>query len=204
MSSRKQSKANRLNSRKSTGPKTEEGKRSSSRNAIKHRMTARQFFIETDEDRRLLDQFLDDHLEHYDLGDNPTAKYLVSLLSVSFMQMRQTLRLQTTFLDASRKWTDKDGIQRSKLLREVFPRHLNFVEKTNRYQSHWSRQFHQVFQKLEAIRHESLTHLKAEEERCSCRNTRSTRPSRKPAIQQSQGLRRHTVIKDDSLGAPIM
>lgn len=58
MISEKQLEANRRNARKSTGPRTAEGKRASSHNALRHALTA-QVSIMTEEDRAAHDDFCD-------------------------------------------------------------------------------------------------------------------------------------------------
>ena len=46
----KQRAANKLNAQKSTGPRTEEGKKNSSANAVRHRLFSRDFAL-TEEER---------------------------------------------------------------------------------------------------------------------------------------------------------
>ena len=61
MASKKQIEANRRNAKKSTGPKTEEGKAKSSTNARKHGLTSRQVWL-SDEDEERFRVFVDRRL----------------------------------------------------------------------------------------------------------------------------------------------
>jgi hypothetical protein len=62
MATEKQIAANKRNAQKSTGPTTEVGRANSSRNALKHGLTAEQVTIEG-EDPKQFEAFRDDILE---------------------------------------------------------------------------------------------------------------------------------------------
>lgn len=68
MTSTKQQLANQANARKSTGPKTAEGKARSSRNALKHGLLAKEIVItqgEGAEDQEAFDRLLEDLISYY-------------------------------------------------------------------------------------------------------------------------------------------
>ena len=62
--SEKQLAANRENAKKSTGPKTEEGKQRSAMNGMRHGLTGAAFII-TDEDRKAWDRFSEPFIESF-------------------------------------------------------------------------------------------------------------------------------------------
>src|SRR4051794_38197578 len=64
MSTEKQRNANRLNSLKSTGPRTLEGRATSSANSLKHGLTARHVVLSI-EDRAAFEEFRADMLDEY-------------------------------------------------------------------------------------------------------------------------------------------
>src|ERR1035437_1761906 len=68
MSSEKRTEANRQNAKKSTGPRTAEGKAASARNALKHGLTAEKFAVIPGEDPEAYFSDLQAWLAHCD-GD---------------------------------------------------------------------------------------------------------------------------------------
>ena len=71
--------ANRLNATLSTGPKSEEGKQTSARNAISHGLTSRRPLL-PNEDPAHYDTFLQDYRNHY-RPNTPFARELVTELA---------------------------------------------------------------------------------------------------------------------------
>ena len=64
MASERQIRANRLNAQKSTGPRTAAGKAASSKNALRHGLTAQQVVLE-DEDAAMFDALRDRFLREF-------------------------------------------------------------------------------------------------------------------------------------------
>ena len=64
MATKAQIRANRLNAKRSTGPKTAEGKKVSSQNAIRHGLCSRQVVLSL-ENRVEYDQLLEDLTQNY-------------------------------------------------------------------------------------------------------------------------------------------
>ena len=87
--------ANRQNARKSTGPRSPEGKARSSRNAVKHGLLAGRIVLEDhpDEDPRefaaLLDGFMDDYQPR-----GMIEQMMVERLAVSFWRLRRAYRFE--------------------------------------------------------------------------------------------------------------
>jgi hypothetical protein len=93
MSTEAQALANRRNAQKSTGPRTEEGKRRAGRNALKHGFTAQQATMDPIEQELFLD-FADGITQ--DLGPrNPLELALVDQIIGCAWRLRRVLRLET-------------------------------------------------------------------------------------------------------------
>lgn len=87
--------ANRANARKSTGPRTPEGKARSSRNALKHGLLARHAIIRDDpaEDRDAFDELLNQLTAEYQ-PVGPTQRLLVERIAVCYWRLRRALRYE--------------------------------------------------------------------------------------------------------------
>ncbi len=107
MTSLRQIEANRYNALKSTGPKTEDGKQRSRRNALKHGFTAETVIepLENPEEYRAFeDAIVSEHLPQ-----TPVEQELVHRLASLFWRLRRAtsietglLRMQSEILDAFR------------------------------------------------------------------------------------------------------
>jgi hypothetical protein len=84
--------ANRRNAARSTGPRTERGRRISSRNALKHGMASRQDVV-PGEDARELDQRLDSWLATL-LPKNPVERRLVEVAVKATWRVDRVMRVQ--------------------------------------------------------------------------------------------------------------
>ena len=90
-----QNEANRRNSQLSTGPRTPEGKDRSSRNALKHGLTARQIVLpsESAADFELLRDAIHAHLA----PDGPIENLLVDQIVAAAWRLRRSRVLETRF-----------------------------------------------------------------------------------------------------------
>ena len=100
MISDKQLEANKRNALKSTGPKTEEGKSISSKNALTHGLRAQQIVIEGESQEEFDDfcELLIDHLS----PDGPVEMLLVDRIAASSWRLRRTGHLEAQILDEMR------------------------------------------------------------------------------------------------------
>lgn len=100
MISDKQLEANRRNALKSTGPKTEEGKSISSKNALTHGLRAQQIVIEGESQEEFDDfcELLIDHLS----PDGPLEMLLVDRIAASFWRLRRTGHIEAQIFDEMR------------------------------------------------------------------------------------------------------
>jgi hypothetical protein len=103
--------ANRANAQKSTGPKSEEGKTSSSRNSFKHGLYSKQLVI-SGEDAAALDSLKADlRAEHQPV--NETEEILVNEMAEQFWRLRRTRLFEASVLDSETVvFTDLAVIQR--------------------------------------------------------------------------------------------
>ena len=92
MASTKQVAAGRRNAQKSTGPRTQSGKARSSRNALKHGLSADQVVM-LDEDPAAFEALRDDLYDHYQPAD-PVAKHLVEQVAASIWRLRRVPEIE--------------------------------------------------------------------------------------------------------------
>ena len=97
MTSLKQIEANRRNSLKSTGPRSEEGKQRSSRNAIRHGLTAETVLepLEDPEDYKLFEEAI---AAEYD-GESAVERELVLRLASLLWRLRRASSIEATLFE---------------------------------------------------------------------------------------------------------
>jgi hypothetical protein len=92
----KQIQANRHNARKSTGPKTPNGKTRVSRNAIKHGLLARQIVLQDDDPQENpadLDRLVDELRDHF-APEGPLERLLLERIAVCYWRLRRAYRFE--------------------------------------------------------------------------------------------------------------
>ena len=94
MPSELKSETSRINGAKSHGPKTPEGKEASSRNAIKHGMTARNTFILECENKEDYREFLAEHIAIHQ-PVTPPEKELVDQMAIARWRIRRFVAAET-------------------------------------------------------------------------------------------------------------
>jgi hypothetical protein len=97
MASKAQIKANRLNAKRSTGPKSVEGKKVSSQNAIRHGLCSRQVVLSL-ENRVEYDQLLEDLTQNYKPG-NLQEELQVTKIAESWWRYRRAINQDTQLWD---------------------------------------------------------------------------------------------------------
>jgi hypothetical protein len=116
MSSRKQILANRTNAKLSTGPKSAGGKCSSSRNALKHGLTA-QTIVVGDEDPAQFDALRDGYVDDYSPNTN-TERELVERLAAYSWRLRRIPLFEAAYLRCFAKRM-RDERDRDRLFRPL-------------------------------------------------------------------------------------
>jgi hypothetical protein len=92
------SETSRINGAKSHGPKTPEGKATSSQNAIKHGMTARNTYILECENANEYQAFLAQHIAIH-LPATPPEKELVEQMAIARWRIRRFVYAETVLID---------------------------------------------------------------------------------------------------------
>lgn len=108
MATDKQISANRANAAKSTGPKTMEGKETSSRNATKHGLTSRQVIIAGEDECAY--ETLVTGLEAQYQPEGALQKQLVRQLADSLWRLQRVPTLETLVLDTARYGQSPDVV----------------------------------------------------------------------------------------------
>ena len=164
MTTRAQMKANRKNAKKSTGPRTEEGKTRSAQNALKHGLLARDTVL-PGEDPADFDSQLS-ALEADIQPANSLEFELVRQIADAQWRMRRLTRLETGFLaaavDDQRRYMEKRrpdelrpgyGGETLLLGSAMLDRTQTFVHLA-RYDGHLSRRFFRAVKQLRDLRHD--------------------------------------------------
>ena len=90
--------ANRQNAKKSTGPRTEEGKARSSGNAVKHGLTAKDRVVLADESREQFEAMRLLLLEEMQMG-SALEKLLIEEIAASAWRLRRIARIEKEMMD---------------------------------------------------------------------------------------------------------
>ncbi len=114
MATAKQAAANRRNAARSTGPRTKPGKARSSRNALKHGLSAEQVVM-FDEDPAAFEALRSDLFEHYQPTD-PVAEHLVEQVAASIWRLRRVPEIEAGIFEYRYYHRQQDRIRMSQLV----------------------------------------------------------------------------------------
>jgi hypothetical protein len=155
--------ANRANAKKSTGPRTPQGKRSSSLNAISHGITARTLALTTesqDELRRHMQGYLE-----LTRPSNQIEMDLVAMLISTSWRLRRAWRHENAINDSQMaadqaaldsQYGDLDNDTRAALAFKALSDNSTTAANLDRYETRLSRQFRMALTQLMRIRQGSL------------------------------------------------
>ena len=183
MTTNAQIKANRNNAKKSTGPRTEEGKTRASKNALKHGLLARDTVLPSEDPAEFDSQL--SALEADIQPANSLEFELVRQIADSQWRMRRLTRLETGFLaaalDETRRYMEKrrpdelrpgyDG--ETQLLGSAMLDRTQALVHLARYDGHLSRRFFRAVKQLSDLRRDES---KAREARSSAGSYTPTDP----------------------------
>ena len=161
MGSKKQIEANRNNSKRFTGPRTEQGKQRSPQNALKHGLLAERTVI-PGEDPAEYDALLTQYEEAFE-PSNPVEASLVRQVADAKwrMRMRRIAGLEAAFLsyavEERRRYRaecySEEGVRTDKfLLGEIMQSRANCLSHFARYDAHFSRRYFQAIKQLAQLR----------------------------------------------------
>ena len=172
MRTKEQIRASRENAKKSTGPRTPEGKARSSKNALKHGLLSQDAVI-PGEDPAEFDRHLTLYEDTY-LPHNCIERELVRQIADAAWRMRRLSRIETTIITAA--------IERTRVYQEEFRRDrmreghegdlqllgasmyggTQFLSQLARYDGHLNRRFHRAVELMMKIRKEDRKLREAE------------------------------------------
>ncbi len=159
MTSPKKRSANRRNARKSTGPKTPEGKAVSARNAVRHGLLAQHIVLAEDPNENPDDfnQLLGQLWEQYK-PSRPLAYLLVERLAADFWRLRRALRYETQSIRDSREsYNDEISAVYAQItgkthdpLKIILPREAD-LNRLLRYETMIEREINRTLRRLEQL-----------------------------------------------------
>ena len=164
MTTEKQAAANRRNAKKSTGPRTDEGKASSSQNALKHGLSADRVVI-WDEDPAAFEALRTALFDHYQpIG--PVAEYLVEQVAGCIWRLRRVPEIEAAIYsyftlevtteddeDDAEAYAYGDAIT-SVIKGEVFEQAEHPLASLNRLAGQLERSLYRAIQELERMKAE--------------------------------------------------
>src|ERR1700676_4595780 len=147
--------ASRLNGAKSRGPKTENGRRASSLNAIKHGLTAETVVLPNESEGEY-EAALTEYLLHFTPANQPEADLVRQLASASWRLARYTA-IETSLFDiqmekdreyVDKKWKSVDGTVRLALAFESLSGQHSPLALLNRYQARLHHEYQRILKAL--------------------------------------------------------
>jgi hypothetical protein len=157
MSSLLQIAANQANAAKSTGPKSPEGKRNSSRNGIKHGLCSKVIVLDG-ESEAIFKNLLRSYFEEY-LPATPTERDLVESMVMARWRINRVIALETAGVNYQislqpPEHAERDAATRAMLvLRDINSSTTN-PDHLRRYEATWDRHYHRSLNQLLRLRAE--------------------------------------------------
>jgi|HubBroStandDraft_6_1064221.scaffolds.fasta_scaffold98270_3 hypothetical protein len=203
--------ASRINGSKSHGPKTEEGRRAVSLNALKHGLTAETVVL-ANESEEQYEAELQAYLDHFAPANKPEADLVRQLASVHWRLVRFTA-IETSLLEIEMKkrgeyvgaaWKNVDERSRLALAFESLSASNSSLALLNRYEARLHHEYQRLLKslvQLQATRRAAQAKFQNEPERPS---SEPTRPSAEPSEPPVQGIgEMETETPGTSNGPPV-
>jgi hypothetical protein len=166
--------ASRINGAKSRGPKTEEGRRAASLNAVKHGITAETVVLPNESEEQYQAE-LHDYLQHFAPANRAETDLVLQLVSAHWRLARYTA-IETSLIDIqmekSRKYIDKEWKNIDESLRlalafEALSETRSPLALLNRYQARLHHEYQRILKTLlqmQTVRRDSESKLQNEPE----------------------------------------
>ena len=147
--------ASRINGAKSHGPKTEDGCRAASLNAVKHGLTA-QTIVLPNESQEEFEAELREYIQHFEPANKPEMD-LVRQLAAANWRMARYAAVETGILDtkmkdqrefAAKRWTDISESTRLALAFESLAGPGSPLALLNRYQARLHHEYQRILKSL--------------------------------------------------------
>ena len=204
MRTEKQIRASRENAKKSTGPRTPEGKARSSKNALKHGLLAQDSVI-PGEDPAEFDRHLTTYEDTY-LPRNCIEKELVRQIADAAWRMQRLTRIEATIITAAieRTRTYQQEVRRDRmreghegdlqLLGASMISGTQFLNDLGRYDAHLNRRFYRAVELMMKIRKEERKSREAQANAENLAAVRGNPSSRDRGVDGSPRSRSKTPI----------
>ena len=159
MSSQAQIDANRLNSQKSTGPKTPEGRAAVRLNGVTHGLTASTLVLQGESESDFRALF--DSLEAEHQPTTPTEELLVSQLAMASWRLRRLYHMEAGFLcvrlidledTIKAKYHELDPGDRQAIVADRDAQGPNTLANLSRFEARLERSFYRALHELQRLR----------------------------------------------------
>ena len=159
MATEKQIAANQRNSRKSTGPKTQQGKRNSSANALLHGFTAKKHVLDC-EDPHEFQRLTEAYASLYQPADEAAAEVVRQLVTAQWSLQRTRLiekGLLDDFYETALEYEEDDDEEEpdgsidphTRLLAAAYRNNSKTLARYTRYAAHFQAQWWRCYRRLE-------------------------------------------------------
>ncbi len=142
--------ANGLNAQRSTGPKTAEGKTTSSRNAVKHGLSS-PFTVLAHEDQDEFNQLIDCLTEEHQ-PTNPHQAFLIDQLAIGTWNLARAQRLQTKAFEQLASPAPDDSDPDARIVARMFEANPNALTTIQRYAAQAERSYYKAYHELIAAK----------------------------------------------------
>jgi hypothetical protein len=147
MASDKQTRANRRNARKSTGPKTQEGKAAVSQNALKHGLLSQQILLPNEDEASFIQLSERLHSELQPVGELETL--LMERILFAAWRLRRVLVVETGIYEEERFSSGSQGGLGMAFIRDA--NGANAFSKLSRYETTLDRGLYKALHELQRL-----------------------------------------------------
>jgi hypothetical protein len=192
MSPQSKSDAARENGKKSRGPVTPEGKKNSSRNALKHGMTAESFVLPGESEQDFA-ELLQAHHDTYQPA-NAVELDLVQTMALARWRLRRMATLESSLFETKLALSQNEISEKFETISDLGRLAFVFQEQTNslalliRYESSLTRLHDRTYKhlkELQKLRNEPTKPLKPNEPPCVSMRTASPMPEMEPRLAEA-------------------